>query len=267
MTVAEQAPAEGPAEGGTPKRAEQVAEQIRTSIARGHLVAGDALPSESVLLQRHGVARPTMREALRILESEGLLTVKRGKGGGPRVALPRVDAVAKQAGFLLQVQGSPVIDVLRARRVIETPVIEHIEALTTPVVLEALKANIEAARRLQDDPDAVVSQGTALHDEFHRIVVRAAVGDTLSLFHAIIESIVDRTSRSFVSDQGRNRRGLRAYRHTLDAHEQILASLRERDRDRAAALWAEHLGTVERAMVRGAGDRQRVVDLFGPTQS
>jgi DNA-binding FadR family transcriptional regulator len=105
----------------SPKMAEVVAEKIRVRIAHRELEAGDPLPSETVLLAEYGVARPTMREALRILESEGLLTVKRGKGGGPRIAVPRVYGVAKQAGFLLQVSGTPLGDVLRARRVIEVP--------------------------------------------------------------------------------------------------------------------------------------------------
>src|SRR5260221_14469516 len=57
---------------------EAVAEDIRAQIATGRLQAGDRLPSETSLLQVYDVARSTMREALRILESDRLVVVERG---------------------------------------------------------------------------------------------------------------------------------------------------------------------------------------------
>ena len=56
----------------TPKMAEVVARLLRSQVARGELVAGDALPSERDFIDRFGISRPTLREAIRILESEGL---------------------------------------------------------------------------------------------------------------------------------------------------------------------------------------------------
>src|SRR3546814_21144854 len=64
-----------------PKTAELVARQIRNAIIRGELVDGDTLPAESHLIAEFEVSRPTIREAVRILESEGLVTVARGARG------------------------------------------------------------------------------------------------------------------------------------------------------------------------------------------
>lgn len=242
--------------------AEVVAEKIRVRIARHELEAGDPLPSETALLDEYSVARPTMREALRILESEGLLTVKRGKGGGPRIAVPGVHGVAKQAGFLLQVSGTPLRDVLRARRVIEGPAIEDLIALTDPDVLDRLAENVERARQLIDDVEAIVARGTALHDEFHRIVVAAGGGDTLTLFHAVLERIIGRSSRLFLGEQVSAKARRDAYRVTVAAHAKVVAGLRMNDAVAAAVAWNQHLGEVEKHMLVSLG-ATRVIDLFG----
>src|SRR3546814_10423999 len=81
-----------------PKTAELVARQIRNAIIRGELVDGDTLPAESHLIAEFEVSRPTIREAVRILESEGLVTVARGARGGARVSSPNYEMVARAAG-------------------------------------------------------------------------------------------------------------------------------------------------------------------------
>ncbi len=58
----------------------QVAEQIRDSIVSGHVEAGDRLPPERELCERFGVSRTVLREAIRFLEGEGLLTTRSGSG-------------------------------------------------------------------------------------------------------------------------------------------------------------------------------------------
>ena len=68
-----------------PKTAELVASHLRRQIVRGELKEGDALPPESALMEHFGVLRPTLREAFRVLESEALISVRRGaRGGGSR---------------------------------------------------------------------------------------------------------------------------------------------------------------------------------------
>ena len=61
-----------------PKTAELVAAQLRRQIVRGDLREGDALPPEATLMEQFAVSRPTLREAFRVLESEALISVRRG---------------------------------------------------------------------------------------------------------------------------------------------------------------------------------------------
>ena len=72
-----------------PKTAELVASQLRRQIVRGDLKEGDALPPESTLMERFGVSRPTLREAFRVLESEALISVRRGAARWCARAHPR----------------------------------------------------------------------------------------------------------------------------------------------------------------------------------
>ena len=68
--------------GRGPRAAALVAAYLRRQIVEGNIQDGDELPSEAVLMEQFDVSRPTLREALRVLESEGLLTVRRGSVGG-----------------------------------------------------------------------------------------------------------------------------------------------------------------------------------------
>src|SRR5947208_1536000 len=104
-----------------PKTAELVAAELRRQIVRGELKAGDALPPETNLMEQFGVSRPTLREAFRVLESEALITVRRGSRGGARIEVPTGDVAARHAGLLLQVRGTTLGDVYRARMIVEPP--------------------------------------------------------------------------------------------------------------------------------------------------
>ena len=76
------------------KTHEVVAGQLRDRILSGELQVGDRLPPEDELTEVFGVARTTLREALRVLESQGLITIRRGRGGGPVVTHPSLEPAA-----------------------------------------------------------------------------------------------------------------------------------------------------------------------------
>ncbi|MEY2521597.1 MAG: hypothetical protein QOJ66_162, partial [Ilumatobacteraceae bacterium] len=101
--------------------ADLVAGELRSQIISGELKEGDPLPPEDQLMEHAGVARTTVREALRILESEGLLVVRRGAGGGARIKTPSVSNVARYIGLVLQSQGATLQDVFDARLLLEAP--------------------------------------------------------------------------------------------------------------------------------------------------
>ena len=67
------------------KTSETVARDIVHSVVAGGLGQGDSLPSEARMLEQYGVSRESLREGLRLLEAQGLITLRRGPGGGPVV--------------------------------------------------------------------------------------------------------------------------------------------------------------------------------------
>ena len=65
----------------------QIADHLRASMVRGRFQPGEQLPSESQLMEHYGVARMTIRNALRLLEAEGLTTAEHGRGVYVRCAI------------------------------------------------------------------------------------------------------------------------------------------------------------------------------------
>ena len=103
----------------SPKTAELVAGTLRRMVVDGQLKEGDFLPNEAELMSHFGVSRPTLREAVRVLESERLVEVRRGSRTGARVRVPGPEIVARPAGLLLELSGATIADVMVARAAVE----------------------------------------------------------------------------------------------------------------------------------------------------
>src|SRR4051812_3996312 len=80
---------------------EVIVEQVRLLIREGKLVPGDRLPSERSLCERFGVSRVTVREALRVLEANGLVEIRVGARGGAFVTLPSSERLGEGLAELL----------------------------------------------------------------------------------------------------------------------------------------------------------------------
>ncbi len=126
-----------------PTAGQLVADNIRRKIILGEFRDGDFLPNESQLLAQYGVSRPVLREAIRILQSESLLTIRRGSKGGARINAPRPEPVARQAGGLLQYGHTTVFDVFRARAIIEPPAVRLLAYNATPLTIKRLREALE----------------------------------------------------------------------------------------------------------------------------
>jgi DNA-binding FadR family transcriptional regulator len=124
------------------KASTTIADQFRRRIASGDFRPGDPLPSERELVIDLGYSKPTVREALRILENEGLIEVKRGIRGGPQVRRLLISEVAKPMGTYLQIGDVSVADVCASRDRIVGAAIERL-ASSADVDLEILERQID----------------------------------------------------------------------------------------------------------------------------
>src|SRR5947209_10077490 len=95
-----------------PRLAEVIAAELREGILAGEYEDGGSLPKQEDLIERFGVSPPSIREALRVLETEGLVTVQRGNVGGAIVHAPQAGQAAYMLALVLQHQAVPVRDIV-----------------------------------------------------------------------------------------------------------------------------------------------------------
>jgi GntR family transcriptional repressor for pyruvate dehydrogenase complex len=103
----------------SPKTAELVAQTLRRMVVDGQLKDGDFLPFEADLMTHFKISRPTLREAVRVLESDRLVEVRRGSRTGAKVRVPGPEIVARPAALLLAISATTLGDVMTARVGIE----------------------------------------------------------------------------------------------------------------------------------------------------
>jgi GntR family transcriptional regulator, transcriptional repressor for pyruvate dehydrogenase complex len=167
-----------------------VARDIRRRIAQRDLRPGDHLPPEDELMATLGLARTTVREGLRILESQGLIEVQRGRGGGGRVTYPSIDRLTDAFALSLQLQGAAYRDLVEAWRLIEPMLAGRLAATHTDDDVETLAglADEAAVAARADDP---VAFGWAAHRFHDELVGRAGNAALATLARLLRELLAD----------------------------------------------------------------------------
>jgi DNA-binding FadR family transcriptional regulator len=241
-----------------PKAAELIADAVRRQITIGNLREGEPLPPESELMTQFGVSRPTLREAFRILETDGLILVRRGAGGGARVHLPQDSTAARTFGMLLQIRGASLEEVLLARTIIEPPLAGQLAINRTAADLKILKAHIELERASVEDFEKF-GLATA---ELHELLVKRAGNTVLSLMVGMLDDIFRRHVRKFV---GRARADqLALNRRALANHTHLVERVEAFDAIGAESVWRRHMDQLCEIIAKELG-KTTVLDLYGGT--
>ena len=171
-----------------PKTAEIVAGKLRRAIVEGTISSGENLPPEAKLIEMFQVSRPTIREAIRLLEFENLISISRGARGGARVQAPSIDFVSRAMGVALQARGATLGDIYAARSMIE-PLAARLAAEKRPKeAAKALSAQIAVEREALDK--TVVIAGYAA--EFHRILMEQCGNQTFGLMGIALHDLVSK---------------------------------------------------------------------------
>ncbi|TDC87056.1 FCD domain-containing protein [Actinomadura sp. 7K507] len=232
------------------RTSEIVASSIRAQIARGEFKPGDRFPAEDELMEVFGIARTTLREALRILESEGLITVVRGRHGGPRVTSPTVEHIARMYALLLQIEGVTIDDLYDSRAAIEPWLARRFAETRTPRALAELKAAIEAAAAATHDGD-----GTAFGEaaaRVHETLFEHAGNASMAIFARLLNELVTGFYRTSGQAAGvtERKRAVRSYR-------KFSRLVEAGDAEAAEAHWRLHMARVGANVPRG-----RPLELF-----
>lgn len=239
-----------------PRIAEIVAAMLRDKILSGQLRDGDDLPRQEILLEEFSVSKPSLREALRILESQGMITVRRGNQGGATVHVPREQNAAYMIGLVLQVRDVPYTDVGAALKLIE-PVCTGLVAARKDrrrAVLPRLRAIHEDSKKAMDDPEMF----TRLSRAFHEAIVEECGNQTLILVVGALETLytgqwqswaVEAASEGQFPDGEGRQAGIRA-------HDRILKAVEQGDTTKAEQAARRHLEASQLYTVGGKFDRR-----------
>lgn len=245
------------AQGGRARReirpqraAELVAADIRGRILSGELDEG--LPTETVLLDEFSVSRPTLREALRILETEGLVRTRRGKQGGAVVSKPTVDTAAYHLGLVLQGTGVELTDLATARHLLE-PLCVSLAAQREDH--ERIAADLE---KLIDESEGVGEDGAAFTAsllKFHEGLVAACDNATLRILVGTVERVWQSQERAWAeaASESGSYPDDQARRHAIDSHRRIAKRIAKGDATGASRASRAHL-EASASYVCGSGD-------------
>jgi GntR family transcriptional regulator, transcriptional repressor for pyruvate dehydrogenase complex len=233
-----------------------IADELRALIVSGELTEGDSLGREPDLVERFGVSRPSLREALRILEAEGLITVLRGVRGGVVVHEPDERMTARTAALLLQARNVSLADVFEARSLLE-PIAARVIA-----TMRGRRAAIRELRELIRKEEAVVEdpdQFGIANAAFHERLVSLAGNQTLSIVAEMLNEVVARAVTA-VSQADDVVGSLRIRRRGIRSQERLLKLLEAGDGEQAEEHWRSHMQVVGRVML--GQEASTVVDLL-----
>lgn len=217
-----------------PKMAELVAAEIRREILRGEHAPGESISSEATLMERFDVSRPTLREALRLLEAQQLITVRRGSHRGPIATLPDAAISARSLALLLHLRKGTVADIYQFRAIFEPPAARMAATLATDDEIDVLRDILEAEYEAASD----FSVFTVLAWRFHSELVRLSGNVAMALVAESFERISRRHAVEYMAavddSEGESQLSYRAHKHLVDL-------LADRHGDRAEAFWARHM--------------------------
>jgi len=238
------------------EKPQQIADELRALIVAGELAEGDSLGHEPDLVDRFGVSRPSLREALRILEAEGLVTVVRGVHGGVVVHEPNERMTARTAALVLQARNVPLADVFEARGLLEPLAARAIATMRgrRPAVNELRRLIGDEMTAIEDPERFGVANAT-----FHERLVSLAGNQTLSIVAEMLNEIVARAVTA-VSQAGDVVGSLSTRRRGIRSQERLIELLEAGDGVAAEEHWRSHMQIVGRVML--GQQASTVVDLL-----
>jgi GntR family transcriptional regulator, transcriptional repressor for pyruvate dehydrogenase complex len=242
-----------------PRAADLVAERIRELIVTGQLVDGERLPSLDGLLVEFGISGPTMREALRVLESEGLITVQRGKVGGAIVHRPSYTDAASTMALVLRSRNTEIADVAHSLAVLERQCACLCARRTdrARTVVPGLRELNELARALVEADEVTFAEAmTAFHEE----LMRGCGLETLALATRAVGAIWLVCVREWAAEKGAQGRFVTREQRVewLGRQDRLISLIEAGDEAAVEAMMTEHFSTMQ---ILGDGlDPEQMID-------
>lgn len=238
-----------------PKAADVLADILREKILQGDLDEGTDLPNERDLGTQSGLSRASVREALRLLEGEGLITTRLGRNGGSAVVRPSSATIERSVGIFIRGQRIRFEAVLEARAAIEPPSARFAAMHRSDADLQEIRkshAKLEQASAAGD-----VEAYVRANLDWHVQVVRASHNELLIAFiSAMSQSVYAATDlEGFNSVEVRH--------SVIRVHQRVIEAIEARDGDAAARRMGRHVA----AYISDVQKTQQTRDGVTPKES
>ncbi len=232
------------------KMSELVARQVLEDIVEQGLHAGAALPTEAQMLQVYGVSRGTLREALRILENNGLVKVRPGRGGGPVVGAADPHAFGRTMTLFLQMGRTRFGELIEARVVMEPLMARLAAERRDPARLRELAESMREHGSLEERDEGSY---LAIMQRFHGVVAGVSGNGVLDLFGRALKEIY---TERVVAAERRPERWVEVRRE----HQAVAQAIVDGDGPRAEELMRTHMVALAEHLERDyAGLRDEIV--------
>jgi GntR family transcriptional regulator, transcriptional repressor for pyruvate dehydrogenase complex len=219
-----------------PEKAELIAEWLRGRILAGELADGDSLGRVVDLADEYAVSRSSLREALRMLEAEGLVSLRRGPGGGVQVHQPTERRAARNVALLFQSRDVTLADVQEARTLFEPLAVRLLASRRNRrATAEQLRHLVERQRETVDD----ISAFGKANAEFHQHLYSLVGNQTVAIMAEVLYEIVERAIAAFGETRSLLPRAARA--KSLRSQERLVELIAAGDGAAAEEHWRAHL--------------------------
>ena len=214
---------------------ERIVEQIETALASGGLKPGQRLPSERELVAQFGASRSTVREALRVLESKGVVRSRPGDPQGPELLPFSATELTRQMTRLAQVDHLSLAELISFRMILDGSA-------------NMLAARLRSADELAAIEQTIIVMGAAINESyerfseadvaFHDAVAQASRNGLIQVCNQVVRGVV----LSLISDKiQRSPSSKTLMRRSLHHHEEVLEAIRAGDGPAAAAISRRNL--------------------------
>jgi DNA-binding FadR family transcriptional regulator len=249
-----------------PRVAEIVASKLRDDILSGRLKEGDVLPSQESLFAEFGVSPPAVREAIHILETDGLISVRRGNVGGAVIHHPTAERTAHMISMFLQARSATPVDVSEA--------LMHLEPMCAGMcaaredrmteVVPYLKNEIDIQTTQFDDDQQYVPNAR----RFHETLVSRCGNEPMILLIGSLELIWSAHESSVWNSHGEPAPMVdKTKRAALRDHQRLLDAICDGNAARAVRLAQDHLAAARRNTLAVGSDQTieaKLMSDFGP---
>ncbi len=214
---------------------QRIVEQVEDAVARGELRPGGRLPSEREMVAQFGASRSTVREALRVLESNGVVRSRPGDPQGPEVLAFSPAALTKQMTRLAQVDQMSIAELVCFRMVLDGSSSLLAARLRTPPELEAMERTV-------DRMESAIGEGFGPFSEadvaFHEAVAQASRNVLLQVCNTVVRGVV----LTLIADKVTRARNSQALmRESLQHHRKVLEAIRLGDGPAASRISRQNL--------------------------